>query len=163
MVNSTRVAEIERIDDLDDDTLDLLVLSEERELLDDGVKVAGAEVVDEVGIGARVDLTMECEYVGVRGNLRMQAAFASLAIVRVVLLYTLDGIVCSSSCVDRAIHNAKSPSTQDRLNPERTAVDSPAQKLGCRVRIRRHWGRVDEGLQPRTEKNRHLVAWVGGG
>ena len=81
VVDSTAVAEIKRVDDLDQDVLDQLVLSEERELLDDGVKVAGAEVVDEVGIRARVDLTMECEYIGVVRNSRMEAGFTTLAVV----------------------------------------------------------------------------------
>jgi hypothetical protein len=81
MVNPTRVAEIKRVDDLDEDALDQLILSEECELLDDGVKVAGAEVVSKKDIRARIDLTMEREYIGVGRNSRMEAGFAALAVV----------------------------------------------------------------------------------
>ena len=53
------------VDDLDEHALDQLVLSEERELPDDGVKIASTEVVDEEGEVARVDLAMEGEDVWV--------------------------------------------------------------------------------------------------
>ena len=65
MVDSARVAILDRVDDLDEHALDQLVLSEERELADDGVKIASAEVVDEEGEVARVDLAMEVEDVWV--------------------------------------------------------------------------------------------------
>ena len=65
MVDSTTVAKLDRVDDLDEHALDELVLSEERELADDGVKIAGTEVIDKEGEVARVDLAMEGEDVWV--------------------------------------------------------------------------------------------------
>ena len=61
VVDSTRVTVFDRVDDLDENALDQLVLSEERELPDDGVKIAGTEVVNEEGEVTRVDLAMERE------------------------------------------------------------------------------------------------------
>jgi hypothetical protein len=107
VVDPSRVTEVKRVDDLDEYTLYKLIVSEEREVPDDGVKVAGAEVVNEEGIGARVNLTVECKNILVERNSRMKTSFASLATVQIVLLYTLDGIVRSRSGVDCAIHDTK--------------------------------------------------------
>jgi len=63
VVDPTGMAILKRIDDLDEHALDQLVLSEERELPDDGVKIASTEVIDEEREEARVNLTMECEHV----------------------------------------------------------------------------------------------------
>jgi hypothetical protein len=65
VVNPTRVAKVKRVDDLDEDTLDQLIVSEERELPDDGVKIASTEVADKEGVAARINLTVECENVRV--------------------------------------------------------------------------------------------------
>ena len=138
MIDPAGVAKVKRVDDLDEYTLDQLVLSEESKLPDEGVEIASAEIIDKEGVVARIDLTMECEYVGVGRNPRMELGFAGLIMVGVCLLYTLDGIVCSRSGVNRAINNAKSPRTQDRLNPEYTVVDGLAQKLGRKRRVW-HW------------------------
>jgi hypothetical protein len=59
------VAKVKRVDNLDEDTLDQLIISEERELLDDSVKIASTEVVDKEGVAARINLTVECENVRV--------------------------------------------------------------------------------------------------
>ena len=53
------------VDDLDEHAPDQIILSEERELPDDGVKIAGTEVVDEEREVARVDLAMKGEDVWV--------------------------------------------------------------------------------------------------
>jgi len=65
MEYSARVAVLEGVDDLDEYALDQLVFSEEGELSDDGVKIAGAEVVDEEGAVTTIDLAMESEDMGV--------------------------------------------------------------------------------------------------
>ena len=62
----------------------------------------------------------------------MELGFASLVVIRVGLLYALDGIVFSRSCVNGAIDDAKRPRSQDRLNPKCSVVDRLAQKLGHR-------------------------------
>ena len=98
-------------DDLDEHALDQLVLSEERELPDDGVKIAGTEVVDEEGEVARVDLAMEGEDVWVGRNSSMELGFASLVVILVVPLDALDGIVGTRFGVDGTIDNAEGPRT----------------------------------------------------
>jgi len=60
------MAGFERIDDLNEDTLDQLILSEECELPDHRVEVPSAEVVDEEGAVTTIDLAMESE--DVRGG-----------------------------------------------------------------------------------------------
>ena len=65
MVYSAGVAVLEGVDDLDEYTLYQLILSEEGELSDDGVKIARAEVIDEEGIFSCINFTMEGEYVWV--------------------------------------------------------------------------------------------------
>ena len=65
VVDPARVAVLDCVDDLDEHAFDQLVFSEESELPDDGVKIAGTEVVDEEGEAARVDLAMEREDVWV--------------------------------------------------------------------------------------------------
>ena len=65
MVDPTRVAKVKRVDDLDEDALDQLIVSEERELHNGGVKIASTEVANKEGVAARIDLTVECEYVRV--------------------------------------------------------------------------------------------------
>ena len=65
MIDPTGVAEVERVDDLDKDTLDQLVVSEECELPDDRVEIASTEVINEEDITARIDLAMEGKDVGV--------------------------------------------------------------------------------------------------
>ena len=52
------------------------------------------------------------------------------------LLYALDGIIRSRTCVDSAINNTERTCTQDSLNPQSTVIDRLAQKLGHRSRIR---------------------------
>ena len=59
------MAKVKRVDDLDEDTLDQLIVPEERELPNDSVEIANTEVVDIEGVAARIDLTVECEYVRV--------------------------------------------------------------------------------------------------
>ena len=59
------MAKVKRVDDLDEDTLDQLIVPEERELPNDSVEIASTEVVDIEGVAARIDLTVECEYVRV--------------------------------------------------------------------------------------------------
>ena len=81
MVVPTRVAVLDCVDDLDEHAPDQLILSEERELPDDGVKIAGTEVVDEEGGAARVDLAMEREDVWVGRNSGMELGFTSLVVV----------------------------------------------------------------------------------
>lgn len=77
-----------------------------------------------------------------------------------LLLYALDGIIRSRSGIDRAIHDAKCPGTQDRLNLERTAVDGLTQKLGCRHGIG-HWGRgVDEDSNRAPVFGTQLLEWL---
>ena len=66
MVDSTRVTILDCVNDLDEHALDQLVFSEEPELPDDRVKIAGTEVVDEEREVARIDLAMEGEDVWVR-------------------------------------------------------------------------------------------------
>jgi hypothetical protein len=53
VVDSTRVAVLDCVNDLDEHVPDQLILSEERELPDDGVKITGTEVVDEEGKAQR--------------------------------------------------------------------------------------------------------------
>ena len=65
MVDSTRVAILDCVDDLDEHAFDQLVFSEESELPDDGVKIASTEVIDEEREVARIDLAMEGEDVWV--------------------------------------------------------------------------------------------------
>jgi len=106
------------------------------------VKIASTQVIDEEGIAARVDLTMECEHVWVGRHSRMELRFASLVVVGgVVLLYALDGIVRSRLGVEGTIDDAEGPRTQDCLDPERTVVDGLTDELGCKRRIGRHCGR----------------------
>lgn len=63
------------------------------------------------------------------------------------LLYALDGIVFSRTCVDGAINDTERTRTQNRLNPQRTVIDSLAQKPGRGRRIR-HCERGFKGKQP---------------
>ena len=65
MVDSTRVAILDCVDDLDEHPLDQLVFSEEPKLPEDGVKIASTEVIDEEREVARIDLAMEGEDVWV--------------------------------------------------------------------------------------------------
>ena len=133
VVDPTRVAEVEPIDDLDKDVPDQLVFSEEGVLLDDGVEIASTEVVDEEHVVARIDLAMEGKDVGVERNFFMEISFAGYV---VGLLYALDSIVRSGACVDGAINNTERTRTQNRLDPQCTVIDRLAQKPGHRRRIR---------------------------
>jgi len=99
------------------------------------VKIASTQVIDEEGIAAGVDLTMEGEHVWVGRHSRMELRFASLVVVGVGLLYALDSIVRSRLGVDSTIDDAEGPRTQDCLDPERTVVDGLTDELGCRRRI----------------------------
>lgn len=65
MIDPAGVTEIERIDDLDEDTLDQIVISEERELLDDRVEIASTEVIDKEDVAACIDLAMDGKNIGV--------------------------------------------------------------------------------------------------
>lgn len=65
MIDLAGVAEVECINDLEEDTLDQLIISEECELPDDGLEIAGTEIVDEEHVMARIDFAMEGEDVGV--------------------------------------------------------------------------------------------------
>ena len=145
MVDSTRVAILYRVDDLDEHALDKLVFSEERELADDGVKIASAEVVDEEGEVTRVDLAMEGEDVWVGRDPGMELGFASLVVVG---LHALDGILRSRLGVDGTIDDAEGPRTQDGLYPERAVVDGLTQQAVCKRRTGRHSGRGVGGYQP---------------
>ena len=81
MVNPTRVAVLERIDNLNEYALDQLILSEEREFSDNRVKIASTQVVDKKGIAARIDLTVECEYVGMGRDSGVELLFAGLVMI----------------------------------------------------------------------------------
>jgi len=65
VIDPAGVAEVERINDLDENALDQFVLSEECELSDDRVEVASTEVIDEEDVSASIDLAMEGKDVGV--------------------------------------------------------------------------------------------------
>jgi hypothetical protein len=142
MVYSTRVAVLEPVDDLDEYALDQLILSEEGELSEYGVKVARAEVVDEEGIFSRIDLAMQGENVWVGRDSGMELGFASLIVVRLRLLNAFDCVVCSGLGIEGSIDNAESSRTQDCLDPERAVVNGLAQELGRRRRVKGHSGWV---------------------
>lgn len=59
------MAKVKRINDLDEDALDQLVISEECEPFDDRVEVSSAEVIDEEDVATSIDLAMEGKDVGV--------------------------------------------------------------------------------------------------
>ncbi len=82
------VAKVEGVDDLDEDTLDQLVVSEEGEPPDDGVETTRTEVIDEEDVTARSIS---------RWKVRNSLMALCLAGYVVSLLYALDGIasVCS--------------------------------------------------------------------
>lgn len=128
MEYSARVAVLEGVDDLDEYALDQLVFSEEGELSDDGVKIAGAEVVDEEGVFASFNLTMEGEHMWVGRDSSVEHCFAT----RVGLLYALDCIGRSRLSVNGTIDNAESSRTQDFLELERAVVNCLAEELGRR-------------------------------
>jgi hypothetical protein len=110
VVYSARVTVLEGVDDLDEYALDQLVVSEERELFDDGLKIAGAEVVDKEGVFAGINLTMEGEHMLVGRDSSVERCF-----VRVGLLYALYCIRRSRLGVDGTIDNTERSRTQNFL------------------------------------------------
>jgi len=133
VIDPAGVAKVEGVDDLDEDALDQLVVSEEGELLDDRVEIASTEVIDEEDVASRIDLTMEGKDVGVERNSLMKLCFAGYV---VGLLDALDGIVCSRTCVDSAVDDPERTRAQYRLDSQCTVINHLAQKLGSRRRIR---------------------------
>lgn len=159
MIDSLRMAIFQGIDDLDEHPLDQLILSEESELPDYRAKISSTQVIYEEGIAARVDLTMEGEYVWVGRHSRMELGFASLVVVGVGLLYALDCIVRSRLGVSGTIDDAEGPRTQDCLDPEGTVVYGLTDELGCRRRIGRHLG-TGPRVSNQAPISRHLVDWA---
>ena len=80
MIDAAFVAVLERLNDLDEGALDEFILAEERDLLYDRVKIAGAKIVYVEGVTALVDFTMEGENVGVGRDMGMDLSLASLII-----------------------------------------------------------------------------------
>jgi len=103
------VAKVEGVDDLDEDTLDQLVVSEEGEPPDDGVETTRTEVIDEEDVTARSIS---------RWKVRNSLMVLCLAGYVVSLLYALDGIasVCSRTCVESTVDDAERTRTQYRLD-----------------------------------------------
>lgn len=135
MVHPARVAVLEGIDDLNEYALDQLVVSEECEVSDDGVEIAGAEVVDEEGVFAGINLAMEGEDMWVGRYSSVERRFARLMVVRAGLPYVLDRIGRSRFGVDGTIDNAESSRTQDFLDQERAVVNCLTQEPGRRQRV----------------------------
>ena len=157
MVDAALVTMFERINGLDDDTLDEFVLAEEHPIPDDGVKVAGANIVYEEGVTALVDLTMEGEHVGMGRDAGMELPLASLVILVSLPLDTFDGIFHASLGVESAVYDAECPRTQNRHNGECAVIDGLSQGLGCRRRVRHSgWGGCWKQLSPVTG---NLVVW----
>ena len=127
MIDSSFVAVLERIDDLDEDALDEFILAEERDLPYDRVKIASAKIVYVESVVTLVDLTMEGEDVGVGRDTGMELPLAGLIIFVSLLLDTFDGILYPRLDVDSAIYDAEGPRTQNGLNPESTVIDGLSQ------------------------------------
>ena len=163
MVDAALVTMFERINGLDDDALDEFVLAEEHAVPDDGVKVAGANIVYEEGVTALVNLTMEGEHVGMGRDAGMELPLASLVILVSLPLDTFDGIFYASLGVESAVYDAECPRTQNRHNGECAVIDGLSQGLGCRRRVRHSgWGGLLKTTKSRYRELSRLVDWFGG-
>jgi hypothetical protein len=138
VINATCVAILERVNDLDEDTLDEFILAKERGLLHDRVKVAGTEIVDVEDVKALLELTMEGEDVGVGRDTSMELFLATVISLGDLLHDALDGVVHAGMGVDGVVDNAICPCTQDGLNPEGTIIDCLPHGRGCRGGRRSH-------------------------
>ena len=151
MIDTALVAVLERVDDLDEDALDKFVLAEEHAFPDDGVEVAGADIVYVEGVTALVDLAMESEHVGVGRDAGMELPLASLIILVSLLLHTFDGIFYAGLGVEGAVYDAECPRTQHGHNGECTVIDGLSQGLVCRRRVGHGgWGGCLKQLSPVT-------------
>ena len=138
VINATCVAMLERVDDLDEDTLDEFILAQESGLLHDRVKVTGTEIVDVEDVKALLELTMEGEDVGVGRDASMELFLATVISLGDLLHDALNGVVYAAVSVDGVVDNAICPCTQDRLNPEGTIIECLPHGRGFRGGTRNH-------------------------